>query len=108
MLAFRPDPVLVRECLGVLDEADLDAAGRVHFSTDDLRCLVASLAGVGPEPHHGVDVGATQTALPMVRSVRPNVAHLAGTAPHSYAKGLWEAVERFLRKAQRLQPFMGE
>ena len=98
----------MRERHRVLDEPDLDAAGRLHLGANDPRRLFAALVGIGANPGHRVNVGTAEAALPMFRRVRPDIAHRSGAAAHADAERLGEAVQRSLREPERLQPFVGE
>ena len=108
VLALRPDPVFMRERHRVLDEPDLDAAGRLHLGANDPRRLFAALVGIGANPRHRVDVGTAEAALPVLRRMRPDVADGTGAAPHADPERLGKAVQRPLREPERLQPFVGE
>src|SRR4029077_6769852 len=69
MLALGPDPVCMRERHRILNEPDLDAAGRLHLGAKDPGSLFAPLIRVGSEPGHGMNVGTPETAFPKFRRV---------------------------------------
>ena len=91
MLALGSDSVFMRERHRVLNEADLDAAGRLHLVANDPRRLFAPLVGIGSEPAHRVNVGTAEAALPMFRRVRSDIADHMGAAPHADAERLRES-----------------
>ena len=100
MLALGPDPVFMRERHRILNEPDLDAAGRLHFVANDPRRLFATLVGIGSKPRHRVNVGTAEAALPMFRRVRSDIAHVMGTAPHPDSERLGKAVQRPLERGR--------
>ena len=108
MLAFRADSVFMRQCHGVLHESDLDSANRVHFVTDDPCRFFAPLIGIGANPAHGMNVRASEAALPVLRRMLSDIADHLRTAPHSRAERIGEAGERPLRETDRLQALVGE
>ena len=102
MLAFRPDPVFVRQRHRVLHEADLDSAGHLHLGTEDPGRFFAALLGIGANQGHRVDVGTAEAALPVLRRMRSDIAYFARTAPHPTRNALgklssdgWESPSAF-------------
>ena len=83
MLALGADPVFMRERLRILNEPNLDTANRFHFGANDSRRFFAALIGIGANPGHRVNVGTAETALPMFRRVRPDIAHDFAHGPAS-------------------------
>src|SRR6185503_7512176 len=98
----------MRECLRVLDEPDLDAAGHFHLGANDLRRDVASFIGIGSNPSHSMNIRTTETALPMFGCMWSNVTDFIGTTAHAGAKSFGKAIQRLLREPERFQPFVCE
>src|ERR1700756_3928269 len=55
-----------------------------------------------------MNVRTAQSAFPMFRSMRADVADNRGTASRTNAEGYRETIQRALRQAEGLQPFAGE
>src|ERR1700745_4082738 len=98
----------MRERLRILDEADLDSAGRVHFSANDSRRFLATLVTLRANQSHRMNIRAAQTAFPKLRRVRASVADFSGASTRTRAECFREAVERWLREPERVQTFVSE
>jgi hypothetical protein len=55
-----------------------------------------------------MNVRTAEAALPMIRRVRSDIAHGFGASAYADPERIGEAVQRALRKSERLQPFIGE